>query len=315
MSREFRATLASRRRVFVPLDAPYIPGGIWIYGSTRKPGVLANQLTGWLAGRSVRMIPGTNVEWDPPFSLEQFHRWLDRVGGTVNRNIATWAVQLPRDRRRRRFNLLLLDRGGAPTAFAKFTENPANSLGLEALKRFYGEPTRTFWSPGLLSEDRVGNMTVVITTPMPNLRHWPARLGPDTLHMILDEIRGRLDDLAHPDTFVHGDFAQWNVRRLADGRIAVVDWEESTRGVSGADALWFLVCFRAKSDTNPEVVLRELQAGNRFSESDAFAAALFWLRRLDESEATEIDTTIQIPRPLRRHGRRIRTLLEEILEN
>ena len=314
MSGEFRATLASRRSVLVPLDAPYIAGGVWIYGSTSKLGVLANQLTGWLAGRSVTMVPGTNAVWEPPFTLLQFQEWLNRASDVVNKGISTWIVQLPRDRRRRRFNLLLLGSSRAPVAFAKFTENPANPLALEALKRFDDEPTRAFWSPGLLSTDRVGNMSVVMSTPMPNRRHWPATLKPETRYKILEEIRGRLGDLAHPDAFVHGDFAPWNVRRLADAGIAVVDWEEATKGVAGADALWFVLCSKAGARSNHKGVLSELKAGGRYSEDEVVAAARFWLHRLDQDEAAEIDPEEEMPAKLNTFGGRLRSMLERIAE-
>ena len=312
MSREFRATLASRSRVLVPRDAPYIAGGVWIYGSTSNVGVIANQLTGWLAGRSTAIVPGTNAVWEPPLTFRQFREWLDRACDVVNKRISTWVVQLPRDRRRRRFNLLLLESSGAPVAFAKFTTNPANPLALEALKRFEDEPTKAFWSPGLLSTDQAGNMTVVMSTPMPNRRHWPAILEPDTRHRILEEIRGRLGDLAYPRAFVHGDFAPWNVRRLAGARIAVVDWEEATKGVAGADALWFVLCSRARADH--KVVVNELTAEDRYSETEIVSAARYWLQRLDREEAAEIDPEQEMPAQLDSFSQRLRSMLERIAE-
>ena len=38
------------------------------------------------------------------------------------------------------------------------------------------------------------------------------------------------DDSPLPACWGHGDFAPWNIRQLADGRCALLDWEDARRG-------------------------------------------------------------------------------------
>lgn len=38
---------------------------------------------------------------------------------------------------------------------------------------------------------------------------------------------------------MHGDFAPWNVRRLSDGRVAVLDWENLAWAPPNADSVYY----------------------------------------------------------------------------
>ena len=277
-----------------------------------NPGLLANQITGFLAGRSVRIVPGSDIGWTPPMGEQLFNDFLERVGDIVKTQIPAWVVQLPRDRRRRRFNLLILDNAANPIAFAKFTANPRNPLTLAALERFRSEPTRRFWSPSLLAAERVGAYEVTLSTAMPNERHRPAQLSPVDRRWILDEIQNRLGDLVVPHVITHGDFAPWNVRRFGNGRVAVVDWEEMTPGVDLADEVWFVVCVHARTGGGISRVLDDLGAASRNTQELISSAAQFWLDRLRRPESDEIDRNLAIANRLDRFGLRVKDLLESL---
>lgn len=152
-------------------------------------GLLANQMTGWLAAHSVRLVPGSDVAWEVPAEEPLFRDWVDRAGDALRTRVGSWVVQLPIDRRRRRFSLLLLDLGRWPVGFAKFTGNPANPLAVRALARFADQPTRAFWSPQLALAGRLGDYSFVLTSPMPNRPHCPAVLTPQHRRQILGEIQ------------------------------------------------------------------------------------------------------------------------------
>ena len=54
----------------------------------------------------------------------------------------------------------------------------------------------------------------------------------------IDELR---DDSPLPACWEHGDFTPWNIKRLADGGCALLDWEDAQRrGLPLQDAYHFL---------------------------------------------------------------------------
>jgi hypothetical protein len=249
-----------------------------------------------LAARDTRLVPGTDVDWHPPVSTPAFENWIAMVEIRLRNEIPSWVVNLPADSRRRRFNLLLLDRSRQPIAFAKFTANPPNNLALKVLDEFGNRPPADFWVPGLLAHGLVEDFSYAVTSAMPNLSHAPARLNWEVRHQLVREFQESLQHLvAPPSVIVHGDFGPWNVRRLRDGRIAVVDWEETTEGVVGADELWHSVCVHASSesvDRARALVRAELPF---LSQTQIEAAAGFWLSRLGRPQPQEIDPAIAMP--------------------
>jgi len=283
-----------------------VQGGVWLYGSTSALGVFANQVTGVIASRALRLSPGRDVVWQQPFDGEEFRLWLERVGESARARPASWVVHLPADRRRRRFNLLLLDDEQQPVAFAKFTMNPLGELAVAAMARFGDEPPRSFWAPARLDAGVLGEYSYFVTTTMPNVPHRPARLPAEERRQILDELQGRLTDQAPShQVVVHGDFAPWNVRRLRGGRLAVVDWEEVTAGPIAADDLWFLVCSRTPEEG-------QIESLSTYTSTELALAARFWLERLNREEPAEIDQTVAGPARLQDRAARIRRLLESL---
>jgi hypothetical protein len=223
-------------------------------------------------------------------------------------------VHLPADPRRRRFNLLLLDSQAAPVGFAKFTANRPNAMALDALRRFAEDQTQSFWSPKLIVSGQAGIYSYAVTTTMPNRPHGPARLNGTSRREILTEIQDRLSDLVPTGVAVHGDFAPWNVRQFADGKVAVVDWEETRLGAPAADDLWFVVAVHAPRGSDVSSVLREIMQGSSYTRAEIFDAAEYWLKRLSEPEAREIASEIVMPASLNENSRRIKTLLENVAD-
>lgn len=249
-----------------------------------------------MAAHDTRLVPGSDVDWRAPVSTPAFDNWVEMIEDRLRNQIEGWVVNLPADRRRRRFNLLLLDRSRQPIAFAKFTANPPNPLALSVLDEFSNNPPADCWVPGLLAHGLVEDFSYVVTSAMPNLSHKPARLNWEVRHQLVRELQENLQHLVAPrSVVVHGDFGPWNVRRLRDGRIAVVDWEEATEGMVGADELWHSVCVHAPSDSVDRaraLVRAELPF---LSEAQIEAAAGFWLSRLGRPQPQEIDPTIAMP--------------------
>lgn len=313
MSTLFRATWTSRGSVLIPLTVRAVRGGLWIYGSIRASGLLANRATGRLAAIGTRWVPGTKVVWTPSIDNADFADWVAHTSDSLEKQIQAWVVQLPSDRRRRRFNLLLLDERHTPVAFAKFTSNPLNPIGLEAMARFARQPAETFWAPQLVTYGQLSGHSFVVTSPMPNRPHLPALLDAEGRRRILSEIQIRLADLASPETLVHGDFAPWNVRRLRGGSVAVVDWEEATRGEVAADELWYLVTVNAARRGNSARILKGILTESRYTRVEVSAAAEFWLRRLDRPEADEVDQELSLATKAEAYARRIRSLLASVV--
>lgn len=283
-----------------------------MYGSTSRAAIWANQLTGWLASLRIGLVPGKNVRWDPPIDQSLLRVWLPQASEALSNRVEWWVAQLPMDSRRRRFNLLLVDSNRVPVGFAKFTRNRPNPMSLIALARFAEEPTRSFWSPALALADQLGDYSVVLTSSMPNRAHRPAVLSPDLRRTIVDEIHHRLDDLAAPGVAIHGDFAPWNVRSFSGGGIAVLDWEEITSGVVGADELWYAVCSRALAGGGLELAWKQIVSDSPYGLEVMSEAARFLINRLSQKEPEEIDSQNAMPPKLDEFSRSLRSILEDI---
>ena len=312
----YRASLASRGNVLLPLAAKRIRGGVWLYGAVRPRAIVAQFLNGWIAGRSIHLTPGSNTHWHSPVPTADLEDWLTGVEESVGGRVAHVVIQLPSDRRRRRFSFLLANETNAPVAFAKFTMNPPNEMALEALRRFGEDPPASYWAPRLLAAGVLGDYSYTVTSSMPNRPHVPARLSPQQRRTIVDDIQRRLADLAQDTAVVmHGDFGAWNVRSFRRGSIAIVDWEATGQGVPCADELWHVT---SRVHASPEKInlRRFLRAEFPNHNPDVVSvAAQFWLKRLNQPEAQEIDPGIPMPNNLRHAATSLHNLLKLIAES
>ena len=113
---------------------------------------------------------------------------------------------------------------------------------------------------------------------------------------------------------MHGDFGAWNVRSFRGGAIAIVDWEATARGVPVADELWHAISWGSAGTQNLDIA-RFLRKELPDHDPDVVSlAAQFWLEKLDETEADEIDPERTMPNSLRSAATTIRDLLEKLGE-
>ncbi len=310
-SESFRATLSSRGCVLLPAQPGPIPGGVWLHGAGKRLALLAHTLTGRLAARDVRLVPSRAAEWRPPIEQAEFARWIHEVQDRLGQTICSWIVHLPADRRRRRFNLLLLDETRRPVGFAKLTANPPNPLAIKALGWFKDHPPAEFWAPGMLLEGSLGAFSYLVTSPMPNLAHRPARLDWESRYRIVSEFQTKLAHLVEaPSVLVHGDFGPWNVRRLSDGRITVIDWEEASAGVAVADELWHSISTQTQRLGAEAALPLVLQGLSHHAADDVVTAAEFWLSRLARPQPDEVDELVLMPARLDAASLRIEGVLK-----
>jgi phosphotransferase family enzyme len=80
------------------------------------------------------------------------------------------------------------------------------------------------------------------TTIMAHAKVWQQLIDgpqlPDSVKAALADLH---DDMPIPACWEHGDFAPWNIRRMTDGRLSLLDWEDAQRGgLPLSDAFHFL---------------------------------------------------------------------------
>jgi Phosphotransferase enzyme family len=84
---------------------------------------------------------------------------------------------------------------------------------------------------------------------------------PERVRVAFDELA---DDEPVPACWQHGDFTPWNIRRTADGRLALLDWEEAERGCLPLfDAFHFLHMQDFLFGKRPELHAREVYEAAR----------------------------------------------------
>ncbi len=200
-----------------------------------------------------RGLPGAEGEWQPPMEGEVWDELLDRWRGEIG-PFDAHAVH-----RRSRpdefgFGLLLLDRG-RPRAFVKLRPEDADlRVEREALGRVAAYGPRHFFAPRIVADGRVGAWSFLATEPLPPRIHRPPRRV--DLEAVAGEASEALSGLEPPEGGprewrpMHGDFTPWNLRRLSDGRLALLDWEEAGYGPPGADVVLYQAT-RAVIDGRP----------------------------------------------------------------
>ena len=102
---------------------------------------------------------------------------------------------------------------------------------------------RSFLAPQPLAAGSTGPWHYLASAPLPPGLHGPARRPP--LADILADIDTALGSLPRSSETpahwrpMHGDFAPWNLRTLAGGGLALIDWEAAGWGPPGADRVFY----------------------------------------------------------------------------
>jgi hypothetical protein len=310
----YRATLVSRRCLLLPEGVGRISGGVWIHGACTRVGVMAHTISGLLSSIDVRLVPAQRTKWDAPCDPALLVAAIEQVSDATTQSPRGWVVQLPQDRRRRRFSLLLLDNDRRPFSFMKFTANSLNEKATALHRQFSRRPPSTFWAPGFQASGDDGSWYFLALATMPNLPHGPARLSAASRRNVLAEIQATGEVDGDPTLVpVHGDFGPWNVRRLANRRLAVVDWEELTSGPIAADELWHSVTWWSQRTAPPSTVSKVLTELRLTPPADIGAAARYWVGRLSQPEGAEIDRDVVMAPRLAAYADRLRKCLEALV--
>jgi hypothetical protein len=305
----FRVLPASGATVLLP-GRGRLPGGLWLHAACRTKGLVFWNTLGRLAGIHPGLIPARTTWWAVPLTTEEWEGWAAEVESVCGFRPHRFVVQLPRDVRRRRFSLLLLDHRERARAFAKFTLNPQSALADAALAEFTTSPAGGFWSPPLLASGTAGGWSYTLTGVMPTGPHRPALLDRNGRRRLIGEIQQRLLPAGIGDgttTFpVHGDFGPWNVRQVG-GRIAILDWEEMTVGPPAADELWH--CLSWSLVRHGDVATAVAAVRNDLAGEELALAARFWTEKLAGEEPPEVDPEAAMPPNLATLAGRLREAL------
>ena len=306
----FQRVRMGRTVALIPAGIRRVPGGLWTHSACRPAAVRVGNAVGRLTGVSLRLLRMGTVPWEPPVDAATWDVWLDSSSATVGAEVRNVAVLPAGDQHRRRFALLLLDVNDVPIGFAKWTRNPPNPLGLEAERRLSADPPRRFMIPRLLNDGTVDGWSYTINEMLPTGPHRPANLTTSERRSLAEEIHTRLARIAESDEVVsHGDFAPWNVRRMATGSIAVIDWEDVCPSPTAVDELWNVVTSTlAVSDSSTQAFERVRSELSHY-DNVALARAARFLQRRRDGQPPEVDHAVERSRRLLQFERSISEVL------
>lgn len=281
-----RATWLSRRRLLLP-GSGRLPGGLWAHAACRPLTVFANTLSGHLIRLSVRLVPSSRTDLTLPFDDQLMAEILDRVPGL--RRDHDWVVLTPSDPRRSRIMILGLDGMRRQTVFVRATLDEPNLLALRLLEQL--QQTRSgLVYPMVEDVFSLDEWWITVERPLPQASHRPARLDARSLHELAKEIQA----LAPPrDGLVcgHGDLGPWNVRRYADGRLGVLDWEYATWSTRATDELWYALTLPLATTDQPGKRIGQTAIdalGEVYGEHEVREAAEFLVTQRTRAEPAEI---------------------------
>lgn len=241
----YKAFPPRRASVLLPASSRHdARAGLSMYAACNTRALVAQRLADWaIRLLGPRAIPGAASPWSPPMGGDAWSELLRHWERTVG-PIGAIVVHERRQLARSGFAGLLL-RDGTPLAFVKVTPNEetlANERTALELVGAFGP--RSFSVPRLRDAGEVGGWHHLTTSPLATGIHRPARSVP--LRMIVEEVQAALGPLPRPSDLpaawrpMHGDLAPWNLRRLANGSLSLLDWEHAGWGPPGADEVFFL---------------------------------------------------------------------------
>lgn len=252
---------------------PLAPVVLDAYAPGRRSRVVLHRVA-----RRVAAVAGTrwvaaHVEWRPPTSPDAFDELLARASRVVGAPTAVAAIGRVQATRAG-CSLLLCDDSHA-IGLLRLRTAPL-SVDAEAMERAAGTARlRTVVVPRRLATGDVADGDVhwhwSLFEALDLGAHTPVTT--DDVGDVLEDVAavGRAAGVGTPGTpAMHGDLAPWNLRRTADGRLVLLDWEAAGVGPPLAD----LVHWRLRTSGLTGRPLR-LPPGSR-------DAATFWDRRLAE---------------------------------
>ncbi len=257
-----KVPMSSRRaaRAALALYGPSGARGVW----AQRAATIAVAVfgPGALPGRAFAWTPVGGPEW--PALAEVLERELgsfDEVAGYDRLQVT------------RRGVAVLLLRDGAPLAFVKLGRGDDADLSNEtrAMQAVWHHRPRSFLAPQPLAAGSTGPWHYLASAPLPPGLHGPARRPP--LADVLADIDTALGSLPRSSETpahwrpMHGDFAPWNLRTLAGGGLALIDWEAAGWGPPGADRVFYEATSAALGRRRP-------------APCDMYEAVEFWRQRV-----------------------------------
>lgn len=258
-----------------------------MHAACRPLAVFANSLSGHLTRLSVRLVPSRRMELALPFDDEILAQIFDRV--PEMRPDRDWVVLRPSDSRRARMMILALDEQRRPAVFVRATLDEPNPLALRLLEQL-GQTGSGLVYPRVEDVFPLGEWWITVEQPLPQASHRPARLDAARLH----ELATTIQTLAPSRDGLfcgHGDLGPWNVRRFADGRLGVLDWEYATWSPKATDEVWYGLTLSLATTNLPgtrvgRLVVDDLR--NIYQDEEIGRAADFIVTQRSGAEPAEI---------------------------
>jgi hypothetical protein len=138
-------------------------------------------------------------------------------------------------RRSDRFDVLLMDEDGVPTAFLKLGWSSESEdriqREVQVLEHFAAHPPGAFRVPQVLASGEFEGERYRLFEPLPDGAHSRPAPNANRIASVVDEFRACLADLEKPPDIPghyvpgHGDFTHRNLRLASDGDLWLFDWE------------------------------------------------------------------------------------------
>ncbi len=264
-------------RLVIPIDMGRSSRhGLALWSATSRRATTARRVADLsLSSLGPRLTPGRRVTVRWPEILGEAE-WRE-IGQHIASFLASFehVVSYQPPQETRAGMALLLVGSGKPLAFVKIRQREDPNLVRETdVLEVLAGGTRDVWTPRVLGTGTTRTWRYVVTDPLPSARHMPCFRLPDNglVDWYQESIKSVLEIGPQGLVPMHGDFAPWNVRRLPDGRIAIIDWEDAGWGPSGADLAYLSAAGRA---------MRRRAAESRTHSSEA---AAFWRQHLERSD-------------------------------
>jgi len=243
----YKAFPPGLRQLQVPLSSRRAArAGLALYSPCRLRGILL-QRAAWVGVGILGSfgLPGRRRALEPPLDEGAWASLLQAWSAEIG-SFDDVALYVRTQRSRKGFIALALD-AGRPVAFLKSRPSGDPDLASEraAVEAVTQAGPALFHVPPVLAEVTCAGWTTLAFRPLPPSPHRPLRRAP--AEMIAGEIASSLNALKRssevPSHWVpcHGDLTPWNLRRLPDGRVSLVDWEDAGWAPPDSD----LVLYRA----------------------------------------------------------------------
>lgn len=231
----------------------------------------------------------------PPPVPRWWDAWVATVAEPVIGPVAATAFRLPGSADYApRVTSLLFDHDHRVVAFAKhLIRDQPSDLSVAAQTELMASPPSSFSIPRLLAEGRFEDRAFQMHAPLPPGKHTAPAPDPALIESVIDELQERLSRLPRADSVpgdylpVHRDLLAINLRRMADGTLWLIDWDNVTWGPPLTDELayWMGHVARLPGPTTRRRVRSCYRLLRRRGSDADIRTAIHWRRRHRPHEA------------------------------